>query len=345
MLPTVENLSFLVIGCGSIGKRHIGNLQALGVADIIAYDPKPERLSEVAGKFGIGTVELLDEGWNSNPGVALIATPTSLHVPLALDAAQRGCHLFIEKPLGDALDDTDELVSEVQARKLTTMVGCNMRFHHGPATIKWLLSQGAIGRLISARLEGGQYLPDWHPWEDYRRGYSANASMGGGAILDGIHEIDCARWLFGEIRQVFCQGGKLSSLEIDTEDTAEILMKVDSGFSVSVHLDYIQRMYCRNYKVIGEEGTINWDINQGGVNLFSASDKKWHSYPVPADYDVNQMYLDEMGHFLSCLLGEEEPNLPIPEARRVLEIALAIKDSMRSGEIRETVPAAASIQQ
>jgi len=336
MSQPLDNPSFLVIGCGSIGKRHIRNLQALGVTNIQAFDVASERRSEVESKFGIPTIGVLEEAWADNPGVALVATPTNLHVPLALEAAKNGCHIFIGKPLGDSLVGTDELVSEVFQRDLTTMVGCNMRFHHGPATIKNLLNESVVGRIISVRLDAGFYLPDWHPYEDYRNGYSAKASMGGGVILDGIHEIDYARWMFGEIKQVYCQGGKRSSLEIDTEDTVDVLMKVEAGFNVSLHMDYIQRVYCRTCKVIGEEGTLSWDMTRGEVSLFSGDDKSWSSHPAPAGYDINQMYLDEMKHFLSALRGEHAPASPIPEAQRVLAITLAIKESMLCGESIET---------
>jgi predicted dehydrogenase len=323
---------FLVLGCGSIGQRHIGNLLSLGVTDVLAFDTIEERRSQVRDRFQVETVDTLEEGWNRKPDVALVAAPTSLHVPLALEAAQHDCHLFIEKPLGGSLDGIEELLDIIDQRKLITLVGCNMRFHHGPATIKGLLNEGAIGHIMSAHLDAGQYLPDWHPWEDYRQLYASNASQGGGVILDGVHEIDYARWLFGEVAEVYCQGGKLSSLDIDTEDSVNIIMKLVAGIGISIHMDYIQRTYSRSCKVVGEEGTIFWDMIQGEVRLFSAGETEWRCFPQPEGYDVNQMYLDEMSHFLACLREEEETCLPACEAKRVLKIALAIKDSMKTGD-------------
>lgn len=330
----VQASRYFVIGCGSIGRRHIKNLQALGVSDILAFDVQARRRSEVESQFDIPTVATLEDGWSRDANVALITTPTNLHIPLALQAANHKCHLFIEKPLGHSLEGADELISVVQKYQLTTMVACNMRFQHGPATIKRLLDKRAIGKIVTAHLDSGQYLPDWHPWEDYRTGYSANSSMGGGVILDGIHEIDYARWLFGEVTEVYCQGGKISSLEIDTEDTADILMKMARGFSVSIHMDYIQRTYWRTCKIVGEEGTIYWDIKDGDVRLFSAANDSWSVFPAPECYDINQMYIDEMKHFISCIDNKEQSVQSISEAKRTLEITLAIKDSMLSGEKR-----------
>ena len=331
MTDLADSPRFFVMGCGSIGRRHIGNLLELGVKDVIAFDIREDRRAQVEEQFGIPTVPTVDQGWELGPQVALIATPTSLHLPLALEAAGHGCHLFIEKPLGDRMEGVDELISAALPQELTALVGCNMRFHHGPATIKGLLDQGAIGRIIAVLLDAGQYLPDWHPGEDYRGWYSASASLGGGVVLDGIHEIDYARWLFGEVSEVYCQGGKLSSLEIDTEDSINILMKQVAGFSVAIHMDYVQRTYSRTCKVIGEEGTILWDLSQSSVRLYSAKENGWQTFSEPQGYSINQMYLDEMEHFLRCVRGEEEPCLGLREAGKVLEIALAIKDSMHNG--------------
>ena len=125
---------------------------------------------------------------------------------------------------------------------------------------------------------------------------------------------------------------------IHTEDTVDVLMKMANGFSVSIHMDYIQRTPWRTCKVVGEEGTIVWDINQGDVRLFTAREAAWRDFPEPKGYDINRMYVDEMRHFLCCLRGEAESSLPVAEAKKVLEIALAVKESMRSGEPKNIAP-------
>lgn len=322
-------MRFLVIGCGSIGKRHIGNLLKLGVGEILALDVRADRRGEVESQFGVKTLGDLEDAWERAPDVALITAPTSSHVSLALQAAEHGCHLFVEKPLTDRFDEgLDRLLATVQKRKLVTLVGCNMRFHHGPATVKRLLEAENIGRVVAVLLEMGQYLPDWHPAEDYRLGYSASTAQGGGIILDAIHELDYARWMFGEVRELVCFGGKRSSLEIDTEDCADILLGFRSGLWAHVHLDYVERSHTRRCKVIGEEGTILWDESEGDVRVFSPADRRWRAIPVPSGYDDNAMYVDELRHFLRCLEGEEKSAQDLAEARRVTAIALAAKESM-----------------
>jgi predicted dehydrogenase len=326
-------LRFAVLGCGSIGKRHIRNLQALAAGQIVAFDPRPDCRREVTTQFGIPVVDTLGKVWDRYPDVALITAPTSLHVSLALQAAQHGCHLFIEKPLSDRLDDVDALLRLVSARGLVTLVGCNLRFHPGLKTVKQLLADNAAGRVISARAEFGYYLPNWHPWEDYRQTYSARRDLGGGVILDAIHEIDYLQWMLGEVEAVVCFSGKLSSLDIDTEDTAALVLRFASGALGEVHLDYVQRSYTRQCHIVGEDGTIRWDYVGGEVRWYSAATHQWRVFANPFGWETEQMYRDEMRHFLQCLAGKEGAAVDVFTAARVLKVALAAKTSAETGQV------------
>lgn len=320
----------LVVGCGSIGMRHLRNARALGVTDAIAFDPDPARAA-VAAAEGARTIRSLDAAWSHAPELAFVTTPTASHLEIALSAVEHGCHLFVEKPLAASLAGVDELIARAGAAKRVALVACNMRFHHGPATIRRLVDEGVAGRIVSVLIDAGQYLPDWHPEADYRRGYSARQDLGGGVVLDGIHELDYCRWIFGPVTAVTAMGGHLSQLEIDTEDTANILLQLASGAVASVHLDYVQRTYARSCKVVGDGGTIQWDMNTGVVRWFDAAVKQWHDVPAPAGYSVNDMYVAELRHLIACLDGSERPIHDLAEAKEVLAIALAAKDSMVTG--------------
>jgi predicted dehydrogenase len=324
------NLRFLVAGCGSIGKRHIKNLLALGVREIIACDPWASRREEVQAALGISVVASFAEITDRMPNAVVIAAPTSLHLSLAAEAAEHGMHLFIEKPLASSWDGIESLITLANDKDLISLVGCNLRFHPGLLTIKRLIGERAVGRITAARIAVGQYLPDWHPWEDYRRSYSARADLGGGVILDAIHEIDYARWLLGDVQGVFCLAGKLSGLEIDTEDSAALLLRFTDGALGEIHLDYVQRAYHRTCQIIGDEGTIHWDYTTGQVRWFSARNNTWQCFDNPVGWEANQMYVDEMRHFIGCLARCVRPEQNLSEAARVLGIALAAKASAQS---------------
>jgi predicted dehydrogenase len=328
-----RSLRFLILGCGSIGKRHLSNIAALNAGELLAYDICADRLGEVESRFQVKTFDDLEDTWKEKPDIAFITLPTSLHVPFSLKAAEHGCHLFVEKPLSDRLDGVEQLLNTVRERNLVTLVGCNMRFHPGLAAVKRLIEQGAIGRVMSARVAVGQYLPDWHPWEDYRQGYSARRDLGGGIILDAIHEIDYIRWMLGEVEAVACFAGKLSDLDIETEDTAGILLRFTNGAIGEVHMDYIQRVPSRSCHIIGDQGTIHWDEGRGEVRWYSVKTGDWQVITDPPDWEFNQMYLSELSHFLQCLSGKEKPVLDLFEGKQVLEVALAAKTSAESGQV------------
>ncbi|MCS6802854.1 MAG: Gfo/Idh/MocA family oxidoreductase [Chloroflexota bacterium] len=320
-----------VLGCGSIGRRHVANLKALGVEAVAVYDPVPERLTELRAAADVTAFAALDDIWRWEPTVVFVTAPTSCHLELALAAAERGCHLFIEKPLADRLAGTEQLVALVRERGLVSLVGCNLRFQPGLQAVKRWLEAGAIGRVVAARIEFGQYLPDWRPGSAYQASYSARRALGGGIILDAIHEIDYARWLLGEPLGVACFAGTLSHLEIETEDTAALLLRLPDAI-VEIHLDYVQRVYSRTCQIIGDEGTIRWDYSAGEARYYHASGACELVFNPPA-WTPNEMYLAELRHFLDCLAGRAAPALDVAGGRRVLEIALAAKQAAAEGRV------------
>jgi len=322
---------FLIVGCGSIGMRHLRNLKNLGFADLLAYDTVVERRERAQQECGAHQFDSLEAALDAGAEIAFIATPPHIHIPIALQAARAGCHLFIEKPLSHTETGLDELIGVVEKNRLVTMVGCNMRFHHGPATMKRIIDAGVVGKITSAILDAGYYMPDWHPDQNYRERYSARHSMGGGVVLDGIQEIDYARWLFGEVTEVFCAGGKLSGLDIDVEDSANVLMQFRAGFSAMLHIDYIQRTYARSCKIIGEQGTILWDIT-GQVRWFVAKTNQWTAIDPPYNYTINDMYVEEVRYFLDCVAQGKQTELNVIDGARVTRLALAIKRSMLTGQ-------------
>jgi predicted dehydrogenase len=325
-------LKFLVVGCGSIGERHIRNLLSLSAGEVLVYDVDTQRLSLIADKYNVRTYSDLSQALNQTIDAFMICVPPSLHIPFALKGIEHNAHLFIEKPISHTLDGVDKLNEEAKAKNLTVYVGYNMRFQPGLKLVKQLLNQGKIGKVLSADVEFGQYLPDWRSWQDYRRSYTARKELGGGIILDASHELDYIRWLIGgEVKEVSCFAGKISKLEVDTEDVAEIILKFDNNIIAGVHLDFVQRAYSRSCKLIGEEGTITWSYPEKKVRLFTTVANQWQE--IDFKTEANDMYLEELKHFIRCIKGEEAPEVDGVTGRHVLEIALAAKKSAFTGRV------------
>jgi len=323
----------LVVGCGSIGKRHIRNLLALNFA-IEACDVDDRKRSEVKKDFNIKVHNSVEQALDrSLYDAAFICTPPSYHVNQALSFVRKGLHCFIEKPLSHNLDGIDDLIAAVETGQRTVMIGYTLRFSPYLGRIKDFIDSGALGRLLCMRASVGYYLPYWRPHEDYRKGYGANKSLGGGIILDASHEIDYARFLIGEVSEVFAVCRKLSSLDIDTEDYAEIIMRSDSGAYAQIHLDYLQSNYRRSCEVIGEKGMVVWDINERTLRHYSLEDRSYHTYYEGLNANVNDQYLNETRHFFACVEGKEKPLIDLAEGRRLQEIFAAIRQSSESGRI------------
>lgn len=316
-----------VVGCGSIGQRHIRNLGALGIPKILAFDPDADR-RQVAGTVGAETCDSMDAGLSEAPDAVLICTPPHLHIEGARLALEAGAHCFVEKPISHSLEGVDSLVRLAGEKRRVLMVGYNLRFEAGLQRVKALLDSGAIGRLLLIEAEFGQYLPDWRPSQDYRKGYNVSARMGGGIILDASHEIDYVRWFTGEINRVYCVAGKLSDLEMDVEDFAAMTFECSGRVIAEVHLDSLQRVYSRACKLIGSDGVITWDLRTGVRHC--GPDREWHVVEIAPD--SNQMYVDELRHFLAAASGEARPESDGREAARVLEIALAARQSASTGQ-------------
>jgi len=346
-------LKFLVTGLGSIGQRHVRNLRTLlgDRVEIIAYRSRRldlitnEDLTAEFGvspeeRYGIKTFTDLDIALAEKPDAALVTNPTSLHIPTALAAAEHGCHLFIEKPLSNSLDGIARLLNIANRQSLIVLVGYQLRFHPALQLIHKMLQDGRIGQVVSARLEFGDYLPGAHPYEDYRTGYAARADLGGGAVLCLIHEIDYAYWFFGIPLRVFALGGHLSELETDVEDTASMLMECALNgrkVPIHVHLDFVQRPPSRTCQIIGDRGTIFWDYYENELRVFDVEWGEWNSHTFD-NFQRNQMFLDEMHHFVRCLKGEEQPVVNLRNAIDSLRIALTAKKSMDTGKVEEIQP-------
>lgn len=321
-------MKLAVIGCGSIGQRHARNLRKLGVADLLLVDPQIERAASLSDELGGKFFDSAERALAERPEIALICAPTSLHLALAKQALRSDCHLFIEKPLADSTEGVNSLIEASEARGRVLLVAYNFRFDRVMNYVRAWLGEGRIGNVTGARLHFGSHLPSRHPWEDYRSGYGARRELGGGVILDAVHELDMASWLFGEPEKVYCAGGKFSELEINVEDTAEILMSYPDKI-VSVHLDFISRPAERWCEVVGTEGRVEADFFARQARYFDAGIGKWHEEENCGSID--EAYESGMLHLLQCVAGKATPIVDGREALKSLRLAEKAKESLRTG--------------
>lgn len=313
----------LVIGTGSVGRRHIGNLIALG-ADVVAFSHRGHDVAERLPGADVRLVSDVASAIAEHPDAVVVANSTEMHVETAISVARSGIPLFIEKPLGCSMDGVSELKSLVDSQNLVVEAGFMLRFHPNLRWIKDVVVQGQLGSLMSVRASVGQWLPSWRPGIDHRLSYSARVEKGGGVIFDLTHELDLVSWLIGQIVDVSAMTRKVDLLEIGSEAIAEISLRAADGVIAQVHLDYVRPGYGRSLEVIGTLGVIDWDYMAGTVTLSKADGTRRVVDRVPPAYERNAMFIAHMRHFLRRLEDDAlAPGSSLDEAIDVLGIALA----------------------
>jgi predicted dehydrogenase len=329
-----REIRILIVGCGTIGRVHAGTLQALGVSTLAVCDPYEKNRLALQDEFGIREgYSDLEEALGKRADAVFICTPPALHVRQARLVVEAGCDVFVEKPLSDTLAGVDDLIDLAERQDRLLMVGLPLRFHAGLRRVKQLIDGGAIGRLVSIRAMLGVYLPEGRRIGDYRTMYIAR--LRGGVILDYLHEIDLVQWVVGATpRQVFAFAGKLSDVEIETNDTAEILLRFDAGLIASIHLDLFQRAKRRETEFMGTQGTILIDLanwNQCPIRIYRAETKRWESETL--SMQLGDLFRAEDQEFLRCMATRGKPALDGNEGKKSVETALAAIFSSERGEV------------
>jgi predicted dehydrogenase len=331
----------LVVGTGSIGKRHIANLLALG-ARVSAFSYRAAAGAELpTSVFDDPRVRCapdLAQALAGDVDAVVVANRTDQHLAVALQAARLGKHLFLEKPLAVSLAGVSELQREVAQQGLVVEAGFMLRCHPNLLWMQQHLASDALGELFHARAAVGQWLPDWRPSTDHRQGYGAFRAQGGGVVFDLIHELDLVHWLLGPVADVSAMTRSVNSLEIETEAVAQINLRMDSGVLAQVHLDYVRPGYGRDMEIVARHGVLAWDYPAGTVSLERAGAVPEIVHRVPASFERNTMFCEHMAHFLQRI---QTPALPaissLADAEAVLRLALATH--LSSSERRHVRPA------
>ena len=324
----------LIVGLGSIGKRHVRLLHEIDPKIEVIVLRHKERQESLAP--GISQcVTSIDEALNYEPQAAILSNPASLHIDIAKKLVKKGVHLLIEKPISNSSVGVEELIELCKVNNTILMVGYNLRFLPSLLKFRSLLDNNICGRVCSVRTEVGQHLASWRPDSDYRQNVSANAALGGGVLLELSHEIDYLRWLFAEIDWVNAIQLKQSNLEIDVEDTAHIILGFDHDLGevpivATLNMDFIRHDSTRSCMVIGEKGTLRWNGVEGTVKYFEGGKSEWQLlFESPNERD--QSFSSELKHFLNCIATGDAPYITGVDGYVVLKIIDAIRKSSLMG--------------
>jgi predicted dehydrogenase len=316
-------MKILIIGTGGIGRRHAQTIAALR-PDATFLAIRAEH-SEATSELAMQLVPDLDAAIVEAPDAAVVALPPVLHAEMVRSLIGAEIPTYVEKPVAMRADEIESIVTDAEKRGVVTMTGCNLRFLPAFQTVRDLITEGKIGTIRHAQLSCGQWLPDWRPHRDYRETYSAQFEMGGGVLRDLIHEIDLARFWFGEFPKVTARMGNTGALDIDCEDHADLILS-QPGLTVSIHLDYLDRTAHRQGRIIGENGTLVYDVINGRLCLHRVNADSEQDLAGREAFDLAKSTRAALRHFLQCVEREEPTQLPLREGLR----SLALVDRARS---------------
>jgi predicted dehydrogenase len=327
--------SYLIIGAGSMGKRRIRCLLACGVApeQIVVFDTRGDRLEESQAKYGVRVSEDYEAPLaDAQIAAVFVAVPAFLHLEYCTAAVRAGKHWFCEAPLAVSLEGIDALVAATRERGLVGAVGCQLLFHPlARALANWSQASGPV---LAGSYSVGTYLPEWHPYEDYRRYYVADAAKGGGNVdLVGL-DVSWIRWIVGRaIEAVTCRSSKTGALELapGTPDHHEIILDFTGGLMLSLHFDAVDRTHERWLRLATDKSTAKWSSLEPCVRVFDAAAKRWRTIDPPAGYDYEQCYHDEIGHYLECIGSRTPWPFSFEAAEEAVRVLVAMAHSSERG--------------
>ncbi len=317
-----NNIPLLVAGAGSIGERHISILQQIGYSNIYVYRQRNLPLRTIDS----GTVNIFTD-WNQvkdiKPFAAFICTPTSQHLRQAIDCAALGIHLLVEKPLAADISGFEELKNAAKENNVYLQVAYMLRFHPLMQQLKQLIENNEFGNLLSFQTYWGEYLPDWHPWEDYRNSYAARKELGGGVALTLSHDIDLVTWLCNSKLDHFSTiKNYRSALEISVEAGADISLQFANGITGHCHLNYFEKIPKRSYRFVFEEGTVETDYYKTEMTI---STRTTTNTVKAESFERNNMFEAQCRFFMNKAgnFNVSESLQQIAESEQIIKICAA----------------------
>jgi predicted dehydrogenase len=334
--PLMINMRILVIGLGSMGKRRIRNLKRLGYSNIIGFDSREDRRIETSRKYGIKTFSNLEEVLKKKPDMMIISTPPNHHLKYANIAIKKKINFFTELNL--IPQDVEKISHGLRGKKIVGSPSSTMHYHPIIKALKKILGKNLIGKIFSIQHHSGQFLPNWHPWEDYRNFFVSKKETGGAKEIATI-ELTWLTHVFSNIKSVYGKVDKLSKLDADIDDIYHAFIEFKNKISCTLLVDVVSIPSFRETKIIGEKGTILCDFNLGIIKVFR--NNKWKKIQVKMDkvakgYRGNtppeKLYEDEIKNYIDIISSHKKIQYTFSDELNVLKIVKAIEDSSKKGK-------------
>jgi predicted dehydrogenase len=335
---SMDKRHLLVVGAGSVGKRHLRNLSGLG-CQLSAVDPRPDRLDEANKETPLHRMfaDLQDAfGGSAAYDGVVICSPPSCHVKQSVMALERELPVFLEKPVSPDAASAFRLAEVAGRSRAPLLLGYTYRWWPPVIDLRRRILRGDIGQPLHVRFVLSAHLADWHPWERYQDFFMSSRALGGGALLDESHFLDLLLWFFGRPAAVFARIERLSELEIETDDNVDAWFSFPSGARASLHLDLYGRPHERSIVIVGEAGTLYWRNEENSLRLGRSGDLAWEETQYTCQR--NDMFEACIREFLEVISGERSPSCTIDDGVAVLQVIEAMRQSASEGKIVPVEP-------
>ena len=324
-------MKFLVVGLGSMGKRRIRNLKHLKEEDIIGFDISAERRKEAEEKHGIKTFESMELALKQNPDAFIISTPPNHHMEVCLIAARNKKHFFVEASVLIEKDFKKVIILSKQ-NKIVAAPSCTMRYHPLVKKIKEIVDSKKYGRPVGIVYHMGQYLPDWHPWEEISNFYVGRRETSAAREMV-CFELEWINWIFGDINKLSCFKGNYSSIKADIDDAYALNIEYKNKIIANIMIEVFARHAYRQFKVMFEEGVLEWDWIKETLRIYDANTKKWSE--IKEDEGIRKegylakenMYIDEVRNFVNAIKGKEKWEYTLDDDLKTLKLLLDAEKS------------------
>lgn len=329
----MEKKHLLIVGSGSVGKRHLSNFSNLG-CQLSVVDPRTDRLDEASKAAQLlRRFSSLEEALSRAAGFSgvVICSPPKFHVEQAIAALRVGLPVFLEKPVSPDAVSAARLVEAVQQTGVPLLVGYTYRWWPPLGELKNRLEKRSVGKVLRVHCMMSAHLADWHPWERYQDFFMASRELGGGALLDESHFIDLMLWLFGIPTKLFAKVERLSSLEIDTDDNVDAWLYYGTGLRIYVHLDLYGRPHEKYITITGDEGSLHWSFEPNRLRFSKSADQTWNDSLYT--YERNDMFVNAAKEFLKIIDNEQAPSCSILEGYAVMRVIEAMRCSSAADRI------------
>lgn len=240
-----------------------------------------------------------EEAFAWKPDFMIVSNPTSLHLIYLLKAIDYDIDALIEKPVASSYKEIETVEDKIKGRKNKVYVGFNLRFHPIVREVSRIISTNRYGKVLKADLFVGEYLPLWHPYEDYRASYAAKKELGGGALRTLCHEIDLAQYWFGDYNKVFSKVSKISGLDINVDDNTDILAEMKNGILLKITMDYLNPVLERRGRILFEKGLLEYDFSNLDITFTDYATKECKLLLKVENYDYNAQYRCQMERFIN----------------------------------------------